>query len=377
MMKIVHFLKGRCNPDTANGVEKTIYHLAVNQAAMGHEVHVVGVSPKPAIPIPGVAVRYFRPEALPGRLPEGLTEHLLGIAPNMVHFHSAYILENILLARVLKANSIPYAVTPNGNCSRHLLKRRPYLKIPFKLLLERPYMNGAALVHSVGDGVEIRHYGVRVPMVEAPNGFDPSSLLEWNGDNLILLARPNWKGRTTFVFIGRLDVEQKGLDLLLSAVHQAAKKASIGVALVGPDWNGGRARLEARVKELGIDDSVFFNGPAYGMDKYGFLASGDYFIHTSRWEGMAFSVVEALACGKPCLVTAAANPCGLIGQYPAGCLVEGTPEAIAKAMVELANLPEEKRKAMSAAGTQLVRTELGWRRIAETVTEGYQTHLPR
>ena len=54
-MKILHFIEGRCNPDTANGVDKTIYFLTRELAALGHEVHLISETKKDPIEIPGVS----------------------------------------------------------------------------------------------------------------------------------------------------------------------------------------------------------------------------------------------------------------------------------------------------------------------------------
>lgn len=378
-MKILHFLKGRCNPDTANGVEKTIYHLAMNQAALGHEVQIIGISPKPAIPIPGVAVRNYAPPSLPWRLPAGLLDGIVIGKPDIVHFHSIYVPSNVLLATALRKAGIPYVVTPHGNCARALLKRRPYLKMPYKWLMERPYLNRASFVHSMGDEAEIRHYGVEVSIVEIPNGIDASTLPgKGVGENAILKLKPGWQGKTIFTFVGRLDTEQKGLDLLLQGLRLAIdQRSNVGVVLVGPDWKGRRSGLEQLVQSLGLEDAVLFTGGAFGSQKYEYISSADFFVHTSRWEGMSFSVVEALACGRPCLITHAANPCRLIGKYDAGYLVDNDPPAIAKGIIALALTTRERREAMSAAALELVFTELSWKKIASDMTEAYRIHTCR
>lgn len=374
-MRIIHFLEGRCNPDSANGVEKTIFHLAYQQAVLGHEVHLVCVSDKPEIPIAGVCVRNFPKSQWPWALTGALVKYVLDIVPDIVHLHSMYVPSNVLLASKLRKAGIPYVVTPHGNCSAELLKRRPLIKVPFKVLLERPCLNRAVFVHSMGDGPAILEYGVRAPLVEAPNGIEKKDVPIWSGQNAILKLRPEWDGKTTLVFVGRLDIEQKGLDLLLSALKQATDQgADIGVVFVGPDWKGSRNRLDSMVQKLGLSDSVLFTGPTYGTDKYELIYSADFFIHSSRWEGMSFSVVEALACGKPCLVTKAANPCNLIGKYPCGWEVNASVESIAKGMKELEASSEVQRKAMSNAALELVDQELRWERIAQTMVAAYQDH---
>jgi len=33
-MRVIHVLLGRCNPESASGVDKTVYHLARHRAAL-------------------------------------------------------------------------------------------------------------------------------------------------------------------------------------------------------------------------------------------------------------------------------------------------------------------------------------------------------
>jgi len=56
-MRIAHVLLGRCNPDSANGVDKTVYYLAHHQASLGSQVAVFSLTVKEPIPIPGAEVR--------------------------------------------------------------------------------------------------------------------------------------------------------------------------------------------------------------------------------------------------------------------------------------------------------------------------------
>ena len=138
-MKILHFIEGRCNPDTANGVDKTIYFLTRELASLGHEVHLISeTSKKEEIPIPGVKVHRVDPFRRCFFCPSYIRAMIDEISPDIGHFHSAYVPGNISLSKYLRQKRIPYVVTPNGNCARVLMKRRPWLKLPYKYFLERP-----------------------------------------------------------------------------------------------------------------------------------------------------------------------------------------------------------------------------------------------
>lgn len=374
-MKILHFYNGRCHSENLHGVPKTVYNLARHQSRIGHQVSLFNLSNKPEIAIgEAVTVRNFRPNFRGWIISKELKTAVLELSPDIVHFHSMYIPANVMLARILRHAKIPYVVTPNGNCSAELLNRRPYLKIPYKLLLERPYLNKAHAVHSVGDTDAIVHYGVIAPIFLAPNGIDTDAIPDESCHNPIISARPEWAGRRIFTFIGRLDTQQKGLDLLLEGLSFAISKgARIGLVLVGPDWNRCKERLEKNSSRLSLGDSIHFAGPVYGDEKFNYLLSSDYFVHTSRWEGLSFSVIEALACGKPCLVTKPANPCGFIGPYQAGIEVDLSPASIGQGMTQLANQDSHTRKAMESAAKLMVQNEFMWPAIAQTVTSAYHS----
>jgi glycosyltransferase involved in cell wall biosynthesis len=119
------------------------------------------------------------------------------------------------------------------------------------------------------------------------------------------------------------------------------------------------------------EDFVHFAGPAYAGEKFDYLFSSHYFVHTSRWEGLSFSVIEALACGKPCLVTRPANPCGFIGPYHAGLEVDLSPSAIAKGFLQMSQLGVTQREKMESAALILVEKEFQWPEISQTVTDSY------
>ena len=376
-MRIAHFLQGRCNSDSANGVEKTIYFLSRAQAALGHDVAVFSLTAKDALPIPGVDVRKYSPGWHRFAIPDELIADLQKWEPALVHLHSAYVPPNTSLARHLRRLQIPYVVTPNGVLASALLRRRPYIKFPYKHLFELPCLNRAAFVHAVGDEEEIRKYGVRVPIVVAPNGFDLANVPSDLPTDRIEREWPDARGRKIVIFVGRLDIEQKGLDMLLQGFREAARKQPLGLVLVGPDWKGGRQRLEASAKQLGIEREVWFRGPAFGREKFELLASADVFIYPSRWEGLPFSVVEALATQRPCIVTRAADPLRIVARSGAGTVIDLEVTMIANAITTLTRLSKRELLQLGSKALAVLKRELDWTAIAQTLHAGYGEHCAR
>ncbi len=343
----------------------------------GHRVSIFGLSAKLAISIDGVSVCHFQGGWHPFAMPHSICEALESLQPDIVHFHSSYVPVHVALASFLRRRGIPYTVTPNGGCASQILKRGKLGKLTYKHFFELPFLNRAAFVHSVGDTEDIRAYGVTSPIVLAPNGFSFQEIeaAERPSADPIRSGRSGWEKRLVFLYLGRLDAGQKGLDLLLKGFAQAlSQRPQCGLALVGPDWRGNQSKLQELCRKLGVDDAVVFTGPVRGPSKYGYLTAADFFVHPSRWEGMPFAVSEALACGKSCLVTPASDPCRLVARYSAGIVTSPTIEGVASALVTMADLTPNQRSAMSAQARELVSAELDWHKISSTLTQAYEKY---
>jgi glycosyltransferase involved in cell wall biosynthesis len=376
-MRIAHVLLGRCNPDSANGVDKTVYHLARHQAALGEVVAVVSLTEKEPLPVPGAEVLTLPPPSskLGSRLPmvpRGLLREILGWKPDLVHFHSVHIGPFVALGRALRSRGIPYVVTPNGGFAPGRLEQvgpevRAYVR-----LIEKPYLEGARFVHAVShnDVEGLRLLGVEARVVVVPNGIDPVAVPAQVDTDLLPGRFPGVRGKRVFLFLGRMDPLHKGLDLLLEAFAVARQPEAV-LVLVGPDWRGSAARLREQARHLGLGERVVFAGPVFGENKWGYLAGADVFMHPSRWEGFSFSVLEALAMGKPVLVSRAADP-GEIGSLGAGVTVEPTVAALSEALRTLGRTSAADLERMGRRARALVAEHYNWRTIAARLMEAYE-----
>ena len=99
------------------------------------------------------------------------------------------------------------------------------------------------------------------------------------------------------VFLGRLEIAQKGLDLLLDAYVAVVDQLPGRLVLAGdgPD----RRALEAQARRLGIADRLSFLGRVEGEEKLRLLAGARVVAMPSRYETFGIVAAEALACGTP------------------------------------------------------------------------------
>lgn len=269
------------------------------------------------------------------------------------HLHSVFSPQNNFIARL----GVPYGVTPQGGWSRQVLKRRRVAaKAVWVALFEKGLWANATFIQAVSNTEEreLRQLS-KIGYVE----FIP------NGVNIPLPAANIPKQAPYFLFLGRLAVEQKGLDLLIKAYGAAHNdnKFLPDLLIAGPDYRGGRAVLESLIGSFGLGNKIQLIGPVFGETKSQLLAGAYVFVHPSRWEGMPLSILEALAQGTPCLVSQATGLSEWVEARSCGWSVGlGTPD-LAKALVRLM-LDENDVRAKAQHACSSVTSDYSWANIA-------------
>lgn len=102
------------------------------------------------------------------------------------------------------------------------------------------------------------------------------------------------------LFVGRLELHLKGLDVLLAAWAMAAPQlgAKLVIAGTGPD----QERVERLIDSLGVSDSVELVGWVSGQAKLDLMHSARLVVVPSRHETFGLVAVEALASGTPVVI---------------------------------------------------------------------------
>ena len=129
---------------------------------------------------------------------------------------------------------------------------------------------------------------------------------------------------------------QKGIDVLLQAwrLVQAALSHPNPPHLLIVGSGPLREQLVRLATALGIERSVTFAGEQ--SDIPALLQSSDVAILPSRWEGMPNALLEAMACGLPCIATRVSGSEDIIQHGVNGLLVEAEDEqAMAQAILTL------------------------------------------
>ena len=129
---------------------------------------------------------------------------------------------------------------------------------------------------------------------------------------------------------------QKGIDVLLQAWQLVQEKqgetVSAHLLIVGS--GSLRKQLERLAHALGIMNSVTFAGEQSDVPAQ--LRQSDIAVLPSRWEGMSNALLEAMACGLPCIATRISGSEDIIQHGVNGLLIESEDyQALAHALMLL------------------------------------------
>ncbi len=296
-------------------------------------------------------------------LPAVTREWLRSRLPNikLFHLHSVFSPQNNKIASL----GVPYGVTPNGGWGPRVIHgRRALMKRVWIGLFERSLWRKAAFVQAVSlnEVVDLEALKLTSNVIMIPNGTEVFP----DGGLSTTSSHRKW------LFLGRLAVEQKGLDLLLEG-YAAAKRNNARLprlVLAGPDFRGGMQALKERARDLGIEADVEFLGPITGDAKNAFWQDGELFIHTSRWEGLPLSILEALGHGVPCLVTPETGFGEWMERHECGWSVIGNEREITKRLNELSEAHDDI-KHRSRNTRPAVATDFSWSSIASRLQAIY------
>lgn len=146
----------------------------------------------------------------------------------------------------------------------------------------------------------------------------------------------------TFLYVGELN-EYKGYKLFLRALATLPSEVQAKGLVVGAG-----DRDPELVRELGLEDTVEFTGFVPRAELCRYYQSADFFVMPSIDENGPNTIVEALACGLPVLVT---DKPGINEYHPpdAGMTFERTVDSMSWTMKEAIASQDELREAAQSS----------------------------
>lgn len=383
-MRILHwypnFLGG-------GGVANAVRELAAAQSRIGAEVAIMAASHRaPALYgamalSADVGIMHWKPkwtiklpQFLLRKIPQDVPAWLSRFKPDVVHVHGEFNPDNLWVPNLFGG---PIVLSPQGAINPEVLNKNArsikylYFSIARKLLYRKILSFHACCPL---EGAHIAELLPSIPFYCAPNGAAAPTLETCRENRISETASRD--PTVKCLFVGRLSVYQKGLDILLRAFAEAVKYSNgpaLSLTLIGPDWDGGMARLMQLAKQLGIDDRVFFAGTLPNEKIAAALKTFDIYIQLSRYEGFSLSIAEALLAGKPAILSRSTGTGSYreIGSLPHIRLVGLDPREATQGILEFAGrLSGVKQDAQ--LHREGLREFFSWERIARLHLETYE-----
>ena len=389
-MRILHWYQNFLG---GGGVANGVLGLANAQLRLGHNVLLATMETQqrplyePLSPHVECEILTWRPRVnhrlgnLQIVLPErSLITRLNDWRPDILHLHGEFLPSNIWVCRAL---GCPAVLTSQGAFHPGLLRsgsrKRRWLRLLYLCFAKAVFYRRLLAFHALST-MEERQVRKMVPganVYRLPQGppMHVQRLLKLNGNG----HDHSDNGSCRLIYVGRLDVHTKGLDILLRAFAQAIGSLPfdrVSLTLVGPDWRGGLAELRGLAELLGIESRVNFTGSQRPEKVMQLLHEADLFLLLSRNEGFPFSLAEALLEGRPVLVSTEVGSLTFpeIASLPHVISVKPETEAVREAIIHcLSHLPELKFSAERHA--HQVANFFDWSRIAALHIQKYGDFL--
>ncbi len=286
--------------DANNGAVVSTRRFTEILRSRGHQVEILATgAPAPGktplrtwvIPTPGNIMQKMRlPFAWPDRR---ILADVIG-RQDVVHNQFPFWL-GIRAIGVARAAGVPVLSTFHVQ-AEHLLHnvgvRSPWaVDQVYRFFLRTTYdRSDAVLCPSAFAERELRRYGLRAPTEVISNGV-PAAY-----HPLPRAACETFEGRFTILSVGRL-AREKRHDLTIEAIRRSRHESRIQLVILGDGPQ--RARLEEQGRGLTNPPVFRWLAPHELIRYYG---GADLCVHAANVEVECMSVLEAMACGLPCVI---------------------------------------------------------------------------
>lgn len=178
---------------------------------------------------------------------------------------------------------------------------------------------------------------------------------------------PNLKGQPYLLYLSRIH-EKKGCDLLLKGFAKAVQRPELQLVMAGPCNDDFINKLKDLAKSLGISNRVHWPGMLKGDFKASVFQAAEAFVLTSHQENFGIAVAEALAYGKPVLISDQINIWREIETGNGGIVASDTVEGATEILIKWEKMIDQQRVAMGMAARKVYENNFTVKAAAKDLT---------
>ncbi len=369
------------------GIPRVVYELSRELVKIGHDVTVFTTDVlddknryedgKLDSDVDGIKVSYFKnfsnklahdyqlylPEGLKDRVEDTLADF------DIIHMHGHRHLLNNIVRHYAKKIGKPYILSGHGTVLR--IERRVALKAVFDKLFGDKVLRDASGFVAVSEN-EVTQYGEmgitkdRVRVIYNGIDIEAYKLLPERGAFRKKYALGD---KEVILFLGKM-TPRKGIDFLVKSFAELDRPNAV-LVLAGNDM-GFKEKVEAVIKEKGVEDRVVFTGLLIDDEKLSAYVDADVLVYPAVYEIFGLVPFEALMCGAPVIVT---DDCGcgdIIGAEGIGYLVKyNDVQALGEKIVKVLDGKPEAQKRVEK-GQKFIMERLAWKRVVKEYVSLYE-----
>jgi glycosyltransferase involved in cell wall biosynthesis len=290
-MRILHLIPNL----SGGGAERQLNYLAPELASMGHDVHIAYSKEGPHNPeLPGVVLHQLKARSnYDPYLLWQLARLTRRIKPDIIH---TWILQmDILGGMAARLSGIPWIFREPSSAMAYPPTWKRRLRV-------RVCSSANAIVSNSSGGDE--YWKTQLPHTRryiVPNGLPVHEI-----DRTVAALPPGLaKSEAPIVlYVGRLTSDgsvNKNLKAFLEALACVRQEQEVSGILCGEGSQ--RSELEVLRHDLGLDADVPFTGHLPATLVWALMKKASVFVSLSAFEGCPNTVMEAMACGCPLVLS--------------------------------------------------------------------------
>jgi glycosyltransferase involved in cell wall biosynthesis len=282
---------------------------------------------------------------------------------DIVHVHSQ---EAGLLVRVVAHIAGAQVIVYTPQCTNIQRIRWSWLYRSIEKILS--HITDVIISVNEIDRMHIIQWGIpSSKVITIPNGIDLSSFKEPINAARLRRTLGLDEERPLVMQVGRLSVQKNPLAFVKGAAFVAREHQDVQFVLVGDGPL--RDEVEAYIQELGMNNHVRCLG--WQDNAYKLIGIADIISLTSRWEGLPYVLLEAMAWSRP-VVTTVVNGCPEIVKHGiTGYIVpQNDVVAWANCVIKLLDDPGQSVE-MGQRGNEMVEDEFTLQKMIDQIQRLY------
>ena len=204
---------------------------------------------------------------------------------DIVHIFAPFLVSSMLVALYCKVSKIPYIISTLSHLMPFAMKKKSLKKSLVFILVGRYLLNGADVIHAFteSESKALRDLGITTAINNITLGIYPEDITTEDCSRDVKLFN---EAKPYLIFMGRLDIYQKGIDILIEGFQQYIEKSNKYTLIIcGRDWENGKEFIIDSIARNDSSSRILFLGEISEEKKDHLIAEADAFIYPSRFDG--------------------------------------------------------------------------------------------